>query len=184
MQDQNQGQHQQQGQYQSQQPQQYQQGFQPQQQGQHQGQGGYQQQGYQQQGYQQPGPQQGYPQQGYAPPQQPVYGMGPSGFVVPGGVKVPILISAIVNILAVLGWLSTVFLAFIAILPLVLMIFEFVYFGKLNGRIPPWTLKGAVTTIAVLEICSLLYGNWISCICGIIVLCNVGGLNPPAYQQR
>ena len=175
MQDQNQGQ----PYSQSQQPQQYQQGFQPQQQYQQQGQ--QVQGGYQQHGYPQPGPQQGYPQQGYAPPQQPVYGMGASGFPVPGGVKVPMLVSAIFNCLNVLAtpfWLMTIIYAWVPLVCIILLIFEFKMYASLNGRTPPSQHKGGATGIAVCQICTIIFGNLPSVICGIIALANLGKMRP------
>lgn len=143
---------------------------------------GYAQPGYQQQGY--APPQQPYAQPGY-PQQQPMYTAGyATPFPVIGGVRVPMLISAICNALMILWWLSTILLSFIAVLPLILMIFEFVTFSKLNGRNPPWQHKGAAIAIGILEILSAGYLNGLSWICGIIVLCNVGRLSAPAGYAR
>ncbi|MEZ6233066.1 MAG: hypothetical protein R3B68_02645 [Phycisphaerales bacterium] len=187
MQDQNQGQSQSQhqGQYQGQQPQQYQQGFQPQQQYQGPPQQGYPQQG--QQGYPQQG-QQGYPQQGYQqpgyqqqyPPTQ-AYGQAYGSFPVVGGVRVPMLVSAIFNCLNVLAtpfWLATLIFAWVPLVCIILLIFEFKMYASLNGRTPPSQHKGGATGIAVCQICTIIFGNIPSVICGIIALANLGKMRP------
>lgn len=142
---------------------------------------GYAQPGYQQPGYQQPGYQPG-PTPGYAPPQQPVYGASyGTPFPTVGGVKIPIMISGICNALNLLMtpfWLMTIIFAWVPLLSLILMIFEFKLVAGLNGRVPPSTKRGAAQAIAICEIVSILYGNVASAICGIIALCNVGKMQP------
>lgn len=140
------------------------------------------------QGYQQPPPQQQYappPPPGYAPqgyPQQPVYGAGTgTPFPVVGGVKVPFMISGILNAISLLAtpfWLMTIIFAWVPLLNLILMIFEFKMVASLNGRTPPSHHKGGATGIAICEIVSILYGNVGSAICGIIALSNMGKMQP------
>lgn len=131
--------------------------------------------------YAQPYPQ-GGPQPGYAPPQQPVYGANyATAFPIIGGVKVPIMISGILNAISLLAtpfWLMTIIFAWVPLLNLILMIFEFKMVASLNGRTPPSHHRGGATGIAICEIVSIIYGNVGSAICGIITLCNVGKMQP------
>lgn len=160
----------------------------------------YPQQPQQPQGYQQPQPPPGYAQQqpyaqpapGYAPPPnpypqpgyaQPQY-MGGAGtpFPVINGVKVPILISAILNALYLLSagwfWFFTVIFAWIPLLILILMIFEFKVMAAINGRTPPSQHAGAAKAVAICEILSILMFNLPSCICGIIAMTNLNKMRP------
>jgi len=124
---------------------------------------------YQQPGYQQPG----YP--------QPVYGAVGTPFPIVGGVKVPIMISGILNAINLLAspfWLMTIIFAWVPLLSLILMIFEFKTVSALNGRTPPSHHAGAAKGVAICEIVSILYGNVGSCVCGIIALSNLGKLRP------
>lgn len=121
-----------------------------------------------------------YPQPGYAQPQY----MGGAGtpFPVINGVKVPILISAILNAINLLffGWLwvLTIFMAWVPLLSLILMIFEFKTMAAINGRTPPSHHAGAAKGVAICEIVSIIYGNVPSCICGIIALSNLSKMRP------
>lgn len=96
------------------------------------------------------------------------------------GVRIPLLISGIFNILAALGWASTCFLAFVGIPSLVLGIFEFIQFSKLGDPANRSRLVGSTRIIGILEICSVLIGNLGSLICGIIVLVNLNQLDDNA----
>lgn len=89
-----------------------------------------------------------------------------------GGVRIPILISAIFNILAALGWFSTCFLAIVGIPLLVLGIFEILMFAKLGDPAKAREAYARARTYGVLEICTILAFNVVSTVCGIIVLVN------------
>lgn len=94
-------------------------------------------------------------------------------------VRVPLLVSGIFNILLALAWISSCFLAFLAIPPIVLAIYEFIMYSKL-GTEDPRSLAGRVRVIGILEICSILLGGLVQMICGILVVANVGKLEQPA----
>lgn len=94
---------------------------------------------------------------------------GTGGDVGPAGVRIPLLVSGILNCLAALGWISTCALSFLAIPLIVLAVYEFLTFAKLGE--PDYRRNaGRVKTLQILEICSILLGNLGSMICGIIGL--------------
>ena len=150
------------------------------------------QQGYPQQGYpqqQQPYPQQGYQQPyqqpGYTPPtypQQPAYGMGMgTPFPIITGVRTPMLIAAIWHCIVLLAtsWLVfTIVFAWVPLIPLLMLIFEFKIYGKLNGHTPPSHHRGSVQAMGIVQIITILGGDFITAICGIIAVCNVNKMNP------
>lgn len=93
------------------------------------------------------------------------------------GVRIPLLVSGIFNILAAIGWASTCVLAFIAIPFVVLAIFEFMQYGKLGDPAQRPRLTGSTRVIAICEICTIITGNLPSMICGIIVLANLPNID-------
>lgn len=137
---------------------------------------GYQQpQGYSQPGYQQPPP---YGQPAYQA--APVYGAA-TPFPIIGGVRTPMLIAAIWHCLVLLGtvWLVfTVVLAWVPIIPLLYLIFEFKLYGKLGGREQPSLHRGGVQAMSILQIISILWGDVPAAICGIIAISNTGKMQP------
>lgn len=87
------------------------------------------------------------------------------------GVRIPLLISGIFHCINAVSWFSTCFLFFIGIPPLILGVFELITFGKLNSsREQQNALRGRCRTYAILDICSILFFNLPSLICGIISL--------------
>lgn len=137
---------------------------------------------YPQQGYQQPGYQQPYTPPTY--PQQPGYQMMPgqtTPFPVVGGVKTPMIIAGIWHAL----WLIpsfflvfTIIFAWVPIILLLLMIFEFRLVSKLNGQTPPSHHRGGAQALAIIQIICILGGDVVTGICGIIAICNVGKMQP------
>ena len=107
-----------------------------------------------------------------APPMTPQAPASPPAGKV-SGVTVPILISAISNILLGLGWISSCFGFMFAIPLIILCIFEFMLFTKAS-TLPPQELAQRAKTIGILEIIAIVLGNLVSLICGIIVLVNAG----------
>lgn len=88
------------------------------------------------------------------------------------GIKTPILISAIFNVLWCLVLFATCYGAIFAIPLLVLCIFEFIYFGTADEQ----TANNAITNGRVLGIIEIVVGA-LSCnlavlICGVLVLLN------------
>ncbi|MEQ8850558.1 MAG: hypothetical protein RIB32_02100 [Phycisphaerales bacterium] len=96
-------------------------------------------------------------------------------------IKVPLLISGILNCLTAIGWISSCFLFFLGIPLIVLAIFEFKAFAELNkpGANPP-EHKGKTQVLGILECCSFLLGSVGSAICGIVVLVNLNKMDEPA----
>lgn len=88
------------------------------------------------------------------------------------GVRIPILISAILNIVVGLGWMLTLIGIVFAIPLWILSIFEFMAYSKLDGRTGYAPHRSRVSTLAILEILTILVGNVGSMICGIISLIN------------
>lgn len=85
------------------------------------------------------------------------------------------LVSGLINIMAGLGAaigmaLSLVLLCIapLGLLPIVLGIFEILYAIKLLSSLPQPVHPNQ--TIAILEICCFLFGNFLSCIVGVVAL--------------
>jgi len=87
-------------------------------------------------------------------------------------VRVPILVSAIFNILLALMWFGTCFLFFLGIPVLVLAVFEIIMFARLGDPAQAKGAAGRAKLFGILEICTILVGNVASLVCGIIVLVN------------
>jgi predicted RNA-binding Zn-ribbon protein involved in translation (DUF1610 family) len=86
------------------------------------------------------------------------------------GIKVPILISAISNVVLGVIWICTVICIPIGVPMVVLCIFEFVLYADAD-RLHLGRLIQRARTFAIFEIiCGLL--NWVSFVCGNIVLIN------------
>ena len=96
------------------------------------------------------------------------------------GVVVPILISAIANVVLGLAWLGVTFgCAFpVSIALWVLCIFEFMLYARAD-RLPPAQLAAKAHTLGILEIIAGLF-NLVSLVCGIIVLINASKLKTPS----
>lgn len=92
-----------------------------------------------------------------------------------GMVRIPMLISAISNIIVGLFWASTIIGIVLAIPMWILCVFEFITHSRLDGRTRPAVLLGAVVTIGVFEIVLGLF-NIFSFVCGILVLVGTGSL--------
>ena len=97
------------------------------------------------------------------------------------GVKVPVLISAISNIVVGLIWASTCFGIVFTVPMVILCIFEFALWSKADG-LSPRRLGGQAKTLAIFEIVVGL-ANTPTLICGIIVLINSGKLAGREYEN-
>ena len=93
--------------------------------------------------------------------------------------RVALLVSAIANLVMAAGLLITgaflCFPLFMGVPLLVLGIYELRYRNMLdepNDPRGPGALVGPIRTIAVLEICTIVLGNVVSMVCGIVVLAN------------
>jgi hypothetical protein len=90
------------------------------------------------------------------------------------GIKVPVLISAISNIVVGLLWAATCFGLVFTIPMIVLCIFEFMLWSQADS-LPVTQLSGRAKTLGIFEIVIGL-ANTPTLICGIIVLLNSGKL--------
>lgn len=91
-------------------------------------------------------------------------------------VRIPILISAIFNLLTAIGWAMGCITIVISIPLIVLCIFEFMQHAKLGDPNRRGNLADSTRIIAILEICTIITGNLPSMICGILVLVNLKDL--------
>ena len=107
------------------------------------------------------------PEREYRPP----YRKGGAGR---DGVKVPLLVSAISNILVGLFWLSMCFGAVFAVPMFVLSVFEFLLWSQADD-LPERRFADKAKTMGIFEIIVGL-ANTPTLICGIIVLINAGKL--------
>jgi len=93
------------------------------------------------------------------------------------GIVVPVLISAIGNIVVGLIWISTVCGAVLAVPMFILCIFEFIFYSE-SDRLARSRFTSKAKTIGIFEIILGLF-NMVSLIAGIIVLINLG-----RYKRR
>lgn len=91
-----------------------------------------------------------------------------------GGLSVPLLISAISNILVGLFWLATLLGVVLAIPMFILCVFEFVLFSRI-GNEPVVRSARSAKTLAIFEIVVGLF-NLPTMICGIVLLINASSV--------
>jgi hypothetical protein len=95
------------------------------------------------------------------------------------GIKVPLLVSAIANIVVGLVWVSTCF-GFVFTVPMtILCVFEFGLWAKADS-LPVSDLAGRAKTIGIFEIIVGL-ANIVTLICGIILLINCSKVEDPTW---
>ena len=94
----------------------------------------------------------------------------------PNGIRVPLLISAIFNIIVGLIWFVTIFGIVIAVPLWILTAFQFSAYSRI-GRIPP--KHNALKSMQAYGIIMIVAGlfNTATLICGILVLVNLGEAN-------
>ena len=95
-------------------------------------------------------------------------------------VKVPLLVSGILNALGAASMIVTGIILIVAIvgcfiLPFaaavgVLAFFEIKTFLDLNQRGYDLSMRGKIQLLAILEICTIVFGNVPSMVCGILVI--------------
>lgn len=102
----------------------------------------------------------------------------PSGSGAPTIIRIPILISGILNCLVALAWVPWCVTIVLSIPLIILAVFEFIYFSKL-GQVDFAAHKSKVKLISILEICTIIAGNVGSLVCGIIVLVNIKEIPDP-----
>ena len=90
----------------------------------------------------------------------------------------PLLISAIGNIVVSLIWIGTCFLSFLAIPLIILCIFEFVLYSQ-AGQIPLNRFASKAKTLGIFEVIAGLV-NTITLVCGIIILVNCSRMQEEA----
>jgi hypothetical protein len=120
----------------------------------------------------------------YTPPQPLPAGNGKPGMV--QAIAIMTLINGIISILYGLSWtaglLPTIICWPIGAYPIVLGILELVYAAKLLGS-SPQGVKPA-QSIAIMEICSILFGNVFALIGGILALVFYSNDDVRAYFAR
>ncbi len=105
-----------------------------------------------------------------APPQQPA--AAPAGPGAPNIIRIPILISAILNSLLALSWIPFCITIILTVPLAVLAVFEILLFINL-GKPDYATRKPRIKLIAILEMCAVLLGSVGALVCGIIVMVNL-----------
>ncbi len=93
-------------------------------------------------------------------------------------IRIPILISGILNVMTGLAHLTWCIGVIFTVPLVVLAVFEFIYFSKL-GQADFSAHKSKVKLISILEICTILVGNVGSLVCGIIVLVSIKEIPDP-----
>lgn len=107
-----------------------------------------------------------------APPTAPGAQVVPTDWP-PTAVSVPQLVSGIFNLVVAAGWLFTCFGVILTIPLAILGIKELIAFSNARTSNPADYLESA-RTMAVLDICTVITGNFGSAICGIVMLTQVG----------
>ena len=97
----------------------------------------------------------------------------PSAAANRGAISVPILISAIANLVLGIVWISTCFGAVLGVPMLVLSIFEFIHYSK-SDELSSAKFASKAETLGILEVIEGLCLNLVSLVCGILVLIHVG----------
>lgn len=87
-------------------------------------------------------------------------------------VTIPVLVSAIANILSAYFWLATCIGVFLTAPMLALCIFEFIFYAK-APQMTPQQIRERGTTLGIFQIVIGLF-NLVSLVCGIILLVNLG----------
>lgn len=102
----------------------------------------------------------------------PVVDVRPRGeaYAAPWAIKVPILVSAIGNIVVACVYISTCLLAILAIPCIVLCVFEFILYVRADELRPRDFVKRA-QNMAIAEVVVGLI-NLVSLVCGIVILAN------------
>lgn len=92
----------------------------------------------------------------------------------PTMIAVPMLVSGICNVLTALGWGSTCFFAFIGLPCLALGIVELVTYGN-GASLDRRAYLDRAKLLGILAICSVLFWNVPSLVCGIVILTQLPG---------
>jgi hypothetical protein len=98
----------------------------------------------------------------------------------PGIITIPLLVSGIGNMVGAVFWLCTCFLFFLAAPLIILGVFEFLNYSKINNR-QVFASQSSIRTLAILEIVAGLI-NLIALVCGIIILVNIGRVDLNAWK--
>jgi hypothetical protein len=114
-----------------------------------------------------------------APPTGPT----PSSAAVPTNwppdmIAIPQLISGIFNIVAAVSWAFTCFGIILSIPLMILGVYELIAYSRARTTDPAVYLESTKTK-AILDICTILTGNFASLVCGILMLTQI-----PAARER
>ena len=95
----------------------------------------------------------------------------------PTAISISQLVSGIFHLIAA-GWLLTCFFSIVSIPLIILGIYELIAYSRARTT-PPQKYLESTKTKAILDICSVLAGNFGSAVCGIVMLTQL-----PAAQDR
>ncbi|MEY4810069.1 MAG: hypothetical protein RI986_407 [Planctomycetota bacterium] len=96
----------------------------------------------------------------------------------PTAITISQLVSGIFHLIAAAGWLLTCFGVILSIPLTILGIYELIAYSRARTT-PPQQYLASTKTKAILDICSVLAGNFASMVCGIVMLTQL-----PAAQDR
>ena len=113
-----------------------------------------------------------------APPTGPSAHVPMNGEWPPTAITISQLVSGIFHLIAAAGWIFTCFFSIVSIPLTILGVYELIAYSR--ARItPPQQYLASTKTKAILDICSVLAGNFGSMVCGIVMLTQL-----PAAQDR
>lgn len=96
----------------------------------------------------------------------------------PDMIAIPQLVSGIFNIVAAVSWAFTCFGIILSIPLTILGVYELIAYSRARTADPAKYLDSTKTK-AILDICTILTGNFASLVCGILILTQI-----PAAQER
>ena len=112
-----------------------------------------------------------------APPTSPAAAAVPADWP-PTAVSVPQLVSGIFNLAVAAGWLFTCFGIVLTVPLAILGVKELLAFSRSRTSSPAEYIESA-RLLAIFAICTIITGNVVSAVCGIVILTQVG-----AAQER
>jgi hypothetical protein len=113
-----------------------------------------------------------------APPTGPSANVSMNGEWPPTAITISQLVSGIFHLIAAAGWLLTCLGVVLSIPLTILGIYELIAYSRARTT-PPQQYLASTKTKAILDICSVLAGNFGSMVCGIVMLTQL-----PAAQDR
>lgn len=114
----------------------------------------------------------------------------------PMGVAIPMLVSGIVNLVYAASAVVSLLIFGVAtfgigcaclVIPvpaIILGIFELKMYSKLSGPGPYAQHKPNAHTLAIIQVITIIFGNVVSCVCGVISLVNMNQLDDPTIGPQ